>query len=422
MSIADELIGYGFTPDVYESVLNACDDKIHGISDDDWQDIVDKFDLDISRESLRKAQRLALFGGNFVKRYYEEKMSDLGVADEANSETKNVLKAKKERAKTQAEKIELNKWLRESARDELITDKIVNAVRGLDKLKVPDPIFRIEEIAEDKKRPTRYALFFGDAHFGVEYELRDIHNRVINAYSPDIFYQRMTDLLDKTITFCQDNNVQILDVVDIGDNIDGIIRLTSQLMKLRYGVVDSSVKYANFMAKWINELSKHVYVKYHMVLDGNHSQLRMCGAPKNAFPEDNMSKVIQEIIECRLEDNPNVEIVKNPTGMVYFKLCNYPILAIHGEVKDMKKAINEYSRVYEIPISYLIAGHYHSSKSEELYSCCSVINIPSIIGTDSYALSLRKKSNAGAMLLGFKDNEGKVFEYDIKLSNVKNIG
>lgn len=418
MSINDELVQYGFTPDVYESILNDCDAKINGSSDDDWQDIVDRYNLDISRESLRKAQRLVPFGGNFVKRYYEDKYNNLNkiTLDSSDFETKKSLKAKDERAKTQAEKIELNKWIRENARDELITEKICDAIKALDKLDTPAPIVK----PEHDKRPIQYALFFGDAHFGVEYELRDIHNRVINAYSPEIFYDRMSILLSKIVDFVDNNNVSILDVVDIGDNIDGIIRLTSQLMKLRYGVIDSAVKYANYISKWLNNLSEYVYVRFHMVLDGNHTQLRMCGAPKGAFPDDNMSKVIQEIICDRLEDNPNVEIIKNPTGMAYFELNGYPILAIHGEVKDMKKAINEYSRVYEIPISYLIAGHYHSSKSEELYSCCSVINIPSIIGTDSYALSLRKKSNAGAIILGFEEGQGKTVEYDIKLSNTYN--
>ena len=46
----------------------------------------------------------------------------------------------KERYKLQTEKIEMNRWLRELARDELITEKIVNAVATLPSLEIPEYI------------------------------------------------------------------------------------------------------------------------------------------------------------------------------------------------------------------------------------------------------------------------------------------
>ena len=42
----------------------------------------------------------------------------------------------KERYKLQTEKIEMNRWLRELARDELITEKIINAVAALPSLEM----------------------------------------------------------------------------------------------------------------------------------------------------------------------------------------------------------------------------------------------------------------------------------------------
>ena len=63
-------------------------------------------------------------------------------------------------------------------------------------------------------------------------------------------------------------------------------------MKLRYGIIDSSIMYANYLANWLNDLTQYVHVNFQMVIDSNHNQLRICGAPKNAFVEENMSKVM----------------------------------------------------------------------------------------------------------------------------------
>jgi hypothetical protein len=37
----------------------------------------------------------------------------------------------------------------------------------------------------------------------------------------------------------------------MGDFTDGILRV-GQLRKLRYGVIESTVKYANYMTYWLN--------------------------------------------------------------------------------------------------------------------------------------------------------------------------
>ena len=43
--------------------------------------------------------------------------------------------------KVQTEKLELNRWLRENARDELIVEHICQAITQLEPLVIPDPIY-----------------------------------------------------------------------------------------------------------------------------------------------------------------------------------------------------------------------------------------------------------------------------------------
>lgn len=223
-------------------------------------------------------------------------------------------------------------------------------------------------------------------------------------------------LYNKVCEIVNKENLDSIYVIDLADNIDGIIRLTSQLMKLRYGVIESTVKVANFLAEWLNKLSGKVHIKFSLVLDGNHDQLRLCGAPKNAFKDENMSVIIKEIIRTRLENNPNVEILDNPTGHTFLQICNgYNILAIHGEVRNLGKAIDDFSRSYGVPIDYIIAGHKHHKETVEVGRDIEAISVGSIIGIDSYGLSLNKTSNPSATFLVFHEDLGKSVQYDIKL-------
>lgn len=219
----------------------------------------------------------------------------------------------------------------------------------------------------------------------------------------------------RTVEIIQKENISTLNVWELGDGIQGILRLNSQLMKLRYGIIDSSIIYANYLANWLNDLSEYVHINFQMVLDSNHNQLRICGAPKNAFTEENMSKAMLVLIKERLKNNPNIEIIDNPTGMNYQIMCNYNILGIHGEVKDSGNAANELSKVYQVPVDYLIGGHVHHLNTKEIGINSEAIGVRSIIGVDPYGLSLRKTSDAGSSLFVFEEGRGLVQTYSIKL-------
>ena len=315
--------------------------------------------------------------------------------------------AQKERIKAQTERLENNRWLRELSRDEMVTQYVVDAIQKLTPMDTPDYIEPIHNSRE-------YVLIFGDEHYGAEFELRGLFGDILNAYSPEIFEERMWDLFNQTVEIVQKENIDTLNVFSMGDFSDGCLRV-SQLMKLRYGVVDGTIKYSDFICNWLNELTKYVRVKFQMT-NGNHTELRQLGQPKGTFTEDNMGKIVAEFIKTRLKDNVNFTYIENPTGYIYAQLACYTILGIHGEVKNMKVAIDEFSRIYNVPIDYLLAGHLHHSRVEEVGVNNEVINVPSIIGVDPYSLSLNKTSNASGKLLVFEQGKGKVCEYTLKLN------
>jgi hypothetical protein len=313
----------------------------------------------------------------------------------------------KAKIKLQTEKLEYNRWLREEARDELICERICKAIGELEPLCVPPTIYTTDHAVMDA------ALIISDQHYGAEFAIKGLFGETLNEYSPEIFEARMWDLLNQVIKICNKEHISTLHVYDLGDSVDGLLRV-SQLMKLRYGVIESTIRYGRFMTEWLNELTKHVVVKFQMVTDANHSQLRMLGQPKNTFKNENMSYIIAEKFMDRLGNNPNFEFVQNPSGYIFDELAGYRVLGIHGECKNMETAIKDFTSVYKTPIDILIGGHKHHKEADNVGIRVDTVSVPSIIGVDDYSISLNKTADAGATMLFVEAGKGISIEYNIK--------
>jgi len=341
------------------------------------------------------------------KNFYANVFSKMETEDFINDLSEKTRELTKERVKLQTEKIEYNRWLREDARDELIMEKIVEAIKTLPQSKLPKFIKPLHgEIS--------HLLVFGDEHYGTEFEIKGLYGEILNSYSPEIFEVRMNSLLNQVIETVIKENINTLHIFSMGDFSDGILRV-SQLMKLRYGIVDGTIKYAHFISDWLNSLSEYVRIVYQETA-GNHTELRMLGQQKGTFEDENMEKILAEFIKLKLAKNPNFEFVENPTGYNFAELSGYKVMGIHGEVKNLQQTLKNYSDIYNTPIDYLIAGHLHHNKIEEIGVNKEVLNMGSIIGFDPYSLKLQKTSNASAKMITFEENKGKINERTYKLN------
>lgn len=315
---------------------------------------------------------------------------------------------KVERAKLQTEKIETNRWIRECARDEMIMEKIIEAIENQKDTYSYDAPVPVDSY------DGGWALLFGDAHFGKEFIIRGLEGEILNEYNPEIFYDRMAKLLADTIAVVEKEKIKSLTVFDLGDSTDGILRV-SQLMTLRYGVVESAIQYAFYIAGWLEKLSHHVHIRFGMA-SGNHTELRMLGQPKGAFKEDNMSRVVYTIISMRLKDNPNFEMLESPIGYVYTKISDYNVLAVHGECGNLGRAIHEFENTYGRNIDFVFGAHFHHGKSEDVGRKRGVFSIRSIMGIDDFSISLNKTADAGASLIRLEEGRGHTFTYNICLN------
>jgi len=69
MNVNEEIMKAGLSEDQYEECLKLIIDKKNGVSDLDWNEICERYGLEMSYETLRKSSA-GIFGGAFVAEYY----------------------------------------------------------------------------------------------------------------------------------------------------------------------------------------------------------------------------------------------------------------------------------------------------------------------------------------------------------------
>ena len=373
-----------------------CDDG--KISLRDWQRIVlQTDDLGYSDEYIRRAfVFFKCFFDNIKDSYYK-------VSDEDKQKELEILldQIKKEKKKIQTLNIEYNANERADARAELFLEQVLDAIDVL------DPI-EIKKIEYKPKSHKTALLVVSDQHYGSNFEIKGLFGEIVNSYSEQIFQDRMWNLLGKITS--DDFKFDKLKIVSCGDCLEGILRMSS-LSKLKQPVVKCAIEFAEFMSEWLNEVSKrlNVPIEFAMV-GGNHGVLRMLGQ-KPEFKEENIEYVIHEFIRLRLLGHKNIQI--EPYEDVYFTtIYNSNKIFSHGENKDLEQLLNYFENLYDITIDECYGGHYHHSSSKDVgvanTGSRKNIRVPSICGTDAFAVKLNKHNRAGAYFALF-DEDGEVF-------------
>lgn len=310
----------------------------------------------------------------------------------------------KERKKIQTINLEYNQYVRDISRFELFNEKIKEAIDNM-------PALIFSNTIQDKFNSKQTAvLCISDAHNGVEINMQTVFNEPINIYSPDILKKRLNKLADTVIKDYKNNfNYKKLIVFDLGDSIQNILRL-SDIAKLKTGVIDSVLQYAEMISQFLNKIQNELNIQIEFsCLGGNHSELRLISTGRN-WESENLGKVIREFIALRLKDNQNIKV--DPYSDFSFKqIEGINILAIHGD-DSKKKNINEISyweQYHNITIDILLMGHFHHQEQISLgYSPTGdkeIIIVPSLIGIDEFSRKNRKLARAGAKFILFEDNK-----------------
>lgn len=362
-----------------------------------WQQIAD-----ILNESL---------GHNFGESAYRKKVQHFNQMLEANEKSiftedeylkklnNQKIELEKERQKLYTTKVEMQRLIRQEARFEMFYENVKNSIESL-------PMPKIQRDFEEINTDKAYLLCIADIHAGAQFDLPTNH------YSIDECKRRFSVLLDKTIQYIKNNDISLLHVVTLGDDIQGILRV-SDLQLNETSVVEATVFVARMIASFLNELSAYCYVDYYHVSESNHSQTRPIGTKTSELATEDIEYVIGNYISDMLAFNSRVAVNTN-FGHDYIEIpiFNYNILAMHGHtVNNVDTVLKDMGTLHGKLIDFVILGHLHTGKSvqgneRENYDT-EVLVCPSFQGTDPFAYKkLGKSSKAACKIFIFDDTYG----------------
>ena len=304
-----------------------------------------------------------------------------------------------ERQKLQAEKLELTRQLRLQSRFELYYEKVAQAVAQL-----PPPDFQPVCIGNHE---MDYVLTISDIHYGSTYESES------NTYSRAIAKARLENLCGQTIEFVMKNELSHLNVLSLGDLLQGLIHVSD--IKLNdIPVVDCVVEISRLLAQFLNELSAYCYIDFYAVSAANHTQTRPLGSRASEFATEDLERIIVSYVSDMLMNNDRVSVHTDLSkDYITFDLFDSKCLCLHGhQVKNINSALKDYSALHQRFYSYLFMGHLHAAQEivvgERDGHNCEVLISPALIGSCVYSDKILKGAKASAKIYGFDADHGHV--------------
>ena len=384
-------------------LVKLIDQKKRGLLDMEWVEMGKMFNLDINSETLRKA-------GVGVKL-----VSDAAMLDSDDDMTPVMDREYLERQKIRDLNSKVNAIYRAESRSELLRETIREEIR-----KLPRMVVRYAPLVMGKPKQKERAgvLAIGDFHYGADIVVKGLYGEVLNRYNHEVFERRMEKLLDETVDVLRKEELDHLYVFLVGDLLDGMLR-ESQLMRLEYGVVESTMRLAEYMAHWLACVGERVHVTVCGVT-GNHSEVRPLKSKSRDFEDENLEKIVMWYLKERLRNVPTVTVMDDCQKLKLVDVVGYSFLLLHGDgEKDIAKIAHDAVQLYSQPIDYFVCGHKHSENefpAGVTHDGNSVIiRVPSVCGMDKYAQKKGFGGKPGAILTVMERGRGRRCIYPIQL-------
>ena len=297
-------------------------------------------------------------------------------------------------------------WTAES-RFKHLTEKMIGAVNNLCDVK---PLIFNDSPREILPSCKDAILCLADWHLGM------VTENIWNKYNVDICYQRVIQLVEKTIQYLRQHNIDTLHVLLLGDAAHGAIHASCRVAS-EEEVCDQLMQVSELIAEVVNRLSEEVSEVNVYSTYGNH--LRTVQNKHDSSHSDNMEKIIPWYLEQRLQNNNRVNIIRSDYyEFIYLNVFGYDIVAAHGDLEKFKSfgvTVNTlFTKKYGVTIDYTISADKHHIEEFETMGIESVL-VRSLCGTDSYANNIRAYSAPGQTLMIFSPEEGRECTYNIKL-------
>ena len=391
MNIETELKKAGLTREQYESLMNDVQDKINGVNDLDWAEIISKYDLKVSYDYLRHAVLSKPFGAAFAREYYENK------EDVPQTYVEQMDKIRKEKQKLSDERMALRKLSREDARAEENLNMLADLIReNGQNIFVP-----VDITVEDNGNDILACL--SDFHLGIDTET------TFGKYNSDIARERICNYLLEILRIQKVHCSQNIHVGILGDIINGGIHPTVQLEN-RENVVQQVQMAAEYISAFLYELSKHFENVYVADVGGNHSRI---GLKENCLRDERLDDLIVWYAKAKLEHIPSIHFVdeKYDATIASMTIRGKEFILIHGDYDAYSETgVNKLCMfIGHRPSGGILMGHLHHCTFDDINDV-KVIRSGSFSGTcDNYTIQKRLYSRPSQMVCVVDRNGVKAF-------------
>lgn len=287
----------------------------------------------------------------------------------------------KEITKNRDKQREIRNDLRKMARYENLEQVLSN------KLKSIQPKCIVHDISYNPSEDTEASLLISDIHYGI------VFKNAVNEYNCQIAESRLNILLAKTIQYCEKNKVCKLNVEILGDLVSGIIHVGSRVAQ-EEDIISQIVAVSSLLTSFINTLSVHIPNVNVYCVFGNHA--RVIPSKQDSLNCENFERLIYKYISMGVSKCVSVHTA-NATDFLVYNTCGKSVLLTHGDKDTVSNSVEHYTNILGYKPDEIHMGHYHS------YQCCDngnsdIIVNGSVVGTDDYALSIRKHTKPCQML------------------------
>jgi predicted phosphodiesterase len=391
----------GLTPEQYESCLFDAYQKVNHIIDVDWQDIVDKYNLNIHFDTLRKASQ-TLWGGAFVSEYFKSKQAGLNSSSYLDDIRNEKYEIRKEKQKLFDERVALNKTLRENARVEEDLSKLEALIKDSGKITLPTTNNNYSESDND------LVIALSDFHLGMKTD------NYFGSYDSDIATERLSEYLGKILEIKKLHNSESAYVFLLGDLLNGEIHFTTQLEN-RENVTEQVQKTAELISAFVYELSKHFKNVYVNGVAGNHSRTSY---KDQVLRGNRLDNLIPWYMKAKLSHIKNVQFIdmhNYDSTIGYSEIRDKEYLLVHGDFDSFSESgVSKLVMMLGFKPEAIFYGHLHRCSFDDIAGV-KIIRSGSFSGTsDDYTVSKRLSGKPSQMVCVVGD-KGIIACYPISL-------
>jgi hypothetical protein len=238
---------------------------------------------------------------------------------------------------------------------------------------------------------------FGDVHWGYT------NNHPKMTYSTEVAKNRLWEMANKIVADIIKTQTTDIIITDLGDQIEGSGLRVSQLLRIVETMTQQAKGYSDeiiSIIKWMTKQLPYVRIKFLMVSDDNHGQLRLFNTKRDELP-DNLSVLItnavKNTIETAHEFNGMMDVefitadeivlqmgtMENPYNVCFAHSHQY------GRGEDI---LHKATQRHGMNIHLFVGAHWHtfSQKMKNVVDGCQtgLIFLPPIVGDTDFGEKL----------------------------------